>query len=91
MNDFFNSNNFLVFDIETIPDIEGWRKLHNLPPEMSAQDVYEHAVKIRTEENKSNPEFFPHFLQKIVCLSRQNLMKKLFCRDFSKALIQNLF
>ena len=40
MNDFFNSNNFLVFDIETIPDIEGWRKLHNLPPEMSAQDVY---------------------------------------------------
>ena len=69
MNDFFNSNNFLVFDIETIPDIEGWRKLHNLPPEMSAQDVYEHAVKIRTEENKSNPEFFPHFLQKIVCFS----------------------
>ena len=47
----------LVFDIETIPDTDGIKKLLDLPPETSAEDVANIAFHKRRQQNGS--EFLP--------------------------------
>ena len=57
----------LVFDIETIPDIAGLRRLEDYPQSMSDAEVAAKAMADRLE--KTGSEFLPLFLQKIVAIS----------------------
>lgn len=56
----------LVFDIETIPDIDAGRKLHNLN-NLSDQDTACALFALRRA--KVGNDFLPHYLQKIVAIS----------------------
>lgn len=57
----------LVFDIETIPDIESGRKLYDLANLDDANDVANAMFALRKE--KFGNTFLPHYLQKIVAIS----------------------
>jgi predicted PolB exonuclease-like 3'-5' exonuclease len=57
----------LVFDIETIPDTDGIKKLLDLPPETSAEDVANIAFHKRRQQNGS--EFLPLHQHKICAIS----------------------
>ena len=57
----------LVFDIETIPDVAGLRRVHGYDPAMSDADVAEAAFAAR--EAKNGSRFLPHHLQKIAAIS----------------------
>jgi predicted PolB exonuclease-like 3'-5' exonuclease len=57
----------LVFDIETIPDTDGIKKLLDLPPEISAEDVANVAFHKRRQQNGS--EFLPLHQHKVVAIS----------------------
>ena len=57
----------LVFDIETIPDVQGLRTLHGHPAEMSDADVAEAAFAARRE--KSGTDFLQHHLHRIAAIS----------------------
>lgn len=57
----------LVFDIETIPDVAGLRRLHGLPADLSDAEVAELAFQQRRAQNGS--DFLPHYLQRIVTIS----------------------
>jgi predicted PolB exonuclease-like 3'-5' exonuclease len=57
----------LVFDIETIPDVQGIRALHGLPDELGAEEVAEYAFQLRRASNGS--DFLPHHLQRVVTIS----------------------
>lgn len=57
----------LVFDIETIPDIESGRKLYNLDTLDDPNDVANAMFALRKE--KVGNTFLPHYLQKIVAIS----------------------
>ncbi|HZZ06377.1 3'-5' exonuclease [Paraburkholderia sp.] len=57
----------LVFDIETIPDVAGIRRLENLPDTLSDAEVAEHAFAVRRE--KTGGDFLPHHLQRIAAIS----------------------
>lgn len=57
----------LVFDIETIPDVDGIRKLEALPAGMSDAEVAEHAFAARRE--KTGGDFLPHHLQRVAAIS----------------------
>lgn len=56
----------LVFDIETIPDIEAGKKLYQLEG-LADEDVAKAMVMLRRE--KTGHDFLPHYLQKIVAIS----------------------
>ncbi len=56
----------LVFDIETIPDVETGRKLHDLDG-LSDEDVASALFALR--HAKVGHDFLPHYLQKIVAIS----------------------
>ena len=56
----------LVFDIETIPDVETGRKLHHLEG-LSDEDTASALFALRRA--KVGNEFLPHYLQKIVAIS----------------------
>lgn len=56
----------LVFDIETIPDLESGRKLYNLQ-DLSDKDTAHALSAIR--RNKVGHDFLPLYLQKIVAIS----------------------
>lgn len=57
----------LVFDIETIPDVPGLRRLEDLPESMSDAEV---ASKVMTERlEKTGSDFLPLYLQRIVAIS----------------------
>ncbi|MGQ3887634.1 3'-5' exonuclease [Legionella sp. CNM-1927-20] len=58
--------NILVFDIETIPDIETGRKLYNLD-DLSDEDVATAMFALR--KAKTGNDFLPHYLQKVVAIS----------------------
>lgn len=58
--------NLFVFDIETIPDVEGGRKLLNLQ-QFSDDDVANAMFNQRRQE--VNHDFLPHYLHKIVAIS----------------------
>lgn len=57
----------LVFDIETIPDVAGIRKLHGLPADLSDYEVAEFAFQQRRAA--SGTDFLPHHLQRVVTIS----------------------
>ncbi|MCK6407094.1 MAG: 3'-5' exonuclease [Rhodocyclaceae bacterium] len=57
----------LVFDIETIPDVSGLRRLHGLPADMSDAEVAELAFQQRRAQNGN--DFLPHYLQRVVTIS----------------------
>lgn len=57
----------LVFDIETIPDVGGLRKLHGLGPEVTDRDVADMAFQLRRQATGS--DFLPLHLQRVVAIS----------------------
>jgi hypothetical protein len=57
----------LVFDIETVPDVEGLRRLWELGPEVSEQGVVD-LVSQRRRQATGN-DFLPHYLQRVVAIS----------------------
>ena len=60
-------NPLLVFDIETIPDIAGLRKLYELDARVSDSDVAEMAFQMRRQ--KTGTDFIQHHLQKVAAIS----------------------
>jgi predicted PolB exonuclease-like 3'-5' exonuclease len=56
----------LVFDIETVPDVEGGRRLHDLQG-VADEDVARAMAQITFQER--GREFLPHHLQKVVAIS----------------------
>jgi 3'-5' exonuclease len=57
----------LVFDIETVPDIDGLRKLSDLGPELGAADIADMAFQSRRQAVGS--DFLQLHLQKVVAIS----------------------
>jgi predicted PolB exonuclease-like 3'-5' exonuclease len=57
----------LVFDIETIPDVAGIRRLKGLPDELGDDEVAEFAFQQRRATNGT--DFLPHHLQRVVTIS----------------------
>ena len=57
----------LVFDIETIPDVAGLRRLNDLAPELSDAEVAELAFQQRRA--KTGNDFLPLHLQRVVTIS----------------------
>jgi len=57
----------LSFDIETIPDVAGIRKLHELPADLSDNEVAEFAFQKRRAASGS--DFLPLHLQRVVVIS----------------------
>jgi hypothetical protein len=57
----------LVFDIETIPDAAGIRRLEGIPDSVSDLEVVTQALAARKE--KTGTEFMPLHLQKVVAIS----------------------
>ncbi|HET7633413.1 MAG TPA: 3'-5' exonuclease [Burkholderiales bacterium] len=57
----------LVFDIETIPDIDGLRKLHGLDADIADKDVADMAFQLRRQS--SGNDFLPLHLQRVVTIA----------------------
>ncbi|MEI7531934.1 MAG: 3'-5' exonuclease [Betaproteobacteria bacterium] len=57
----------LVFDIETIPDAKGLRRLGNYPDTLSDVEVVEQAIHERVAKGSS--EFLPLYLQRVAAIS----------------------
>jgi predicted PolB exonuclease-like 3'-5' exonuclease len=57
----------LVFDIETIPDCEGLRRLYDLPADLADQDVADIAFQKRRA--KSGSDFLPTHLHRVAVIS----------------------
>ena len=57
----------LVFDIETVPDAEGLRRVWNLGPEVSEAAVVELAMQRRRQATGS--DFLPPHLQRVVAIA----------------------
>lgn len=57
----------LVFDIETIPDVEGLRRLHGLDREISDADVAQLAFNLRREA--TGRDFLPLHQQRVVAIA----------------------
>ncbi len=58
--------NVLVFDIETVPDIDGCRRLYNLHG-LADDDVAKAVLHKRRQQ--ANTELLPHHLYQVVCIS----------------------
>jgi 3'-5' exonuclease len=57
----------LVFDIETVPDVSGLRKLHELGPDVSDGAVATMAFQLRRQA--TGHDFLPLHLQRVVAIS----------------------
>jgi len=57
----------LVFDIETVPDVAGIRKLHRLGPELADGDVAKMAFQLRRQSGGT--DFLPHHLHRVIVIS----------------------
>jgi len=57
----------LAFDIESIPDVAGIRKLHGLPADLPEREVAEVAFQIR--RTKTGSDFLPPHLHRIAVIS----------------------
>ena len=57
----------LVFDIETIPDVAGYRALQGLPDSLTDHDVAE--IAFHQRRAKTGSDFMPLHLQKVVAIS----------------------
>jgi predicted PolB exonuclease-like 3'-5' exonuclease len=60
-------NPVLVFDIETVPDIAGIRKLQGIDAAVSDRDVAEMAFQLRRQTHGN--DFLPHYLQRVLVIS----------------------
>ena len=60
-------NPVLVFDIETVPDIAGIRKLQGIDDGVSDRDVAEMAFQLRRQIHGN--DFLPHYLQRVLVIS----------------------
>jgi hypothetical protein len=60
-------NPVLAFDIETIPDVAGIRRLHGLPADLPDREVAEVAFQIR--RTKTGSDFLPPQLHRIAVIS----------------------
>src|SRR3954466_188102 len=59
----------LAFDIETIPDCEGIRRVHGLPADLSDRAVAEVAFQKRRAQSGGASDFLPVQLQRVVVIS----------------------
>lgn len=59
----------LVFDIETIPDCAGIRRIHALPAELSDREVAEVAFQKRRVQSGGTSDFLPPHLQRVLVIS----------------------
>ena len=57
----------LAFDIETVPDIEGLRRLHDLDGKITDKDVAEMAFQLRRQATGS--DFLPLHLHRVIVIS----------------------
>ena len=57
----------LIFDVESIPDVHGIRRLHDLPASLSDDEVALWAFAQQRLKNGS--EFLPHHLQRVCAIS----------------------
>jgi len=57
----------LTFDIETVPDIGGLRRLHELDPSVSDEQVADMAFQLRRQATGS--DFLPLHLQRVIAIS----------------------
>jgi len=57
----------LVFDIETIPDMAGWRRLHGGEPALT--DAQLHAQWATERQAHGQSDFMPLYLQRVLCIS----------------------
>ena len=57
----------LAFDIETIPDVAGIRRLYDLPEELPDVEVAE--VAFQKRRTVSNNDFLPPHLQRVIVIS----------------------
>jgi hypothetical protein len=57
----------LAFDIETVPDVAGIRRLHDLPADLPDAEVAEVAFQIR--RTKTGSDFLPPQLHRVVVIS----------------------
>jgi predicted PolB exonuclease-like 3'-5' exonuclease len=69
--------NTLVFDIETVPDTEGLRRIHGLGPQLSASGISDMAFQLRRQA--VGHDFLPLHLQKVVAISCVLRDKNDFC------------
>lgn len=60
--------NVLVFDIETVPDIAGGRRLYGLPDSIADEDV-ERVMATKRREKTGGSEFLPCHQHRIVAIS----------------------
>ena len=60
--------NILVFDVETIPDIDSGKKIFNLE-DLSNKNVAELMFSHRYQKSNGRTEFLQHYLHKIVTIS----------------------
>ena len=60
-------NPILAFDIETVPDVVGIRRLHGLPEDLPEHDVAEIAAQKRRVQTGS--DFLPPYLQRVIVIS----------------------
>lgn len=58
----------MVYDIETVPDLELGRRLLNCP-EASSLEVADALAQRRLEQTNGSSSFLPHYLQKVVAIS----------------------
>ena len=59
--------NTLVFDIETIPDVAGGRKIYDLPDDLDDDGVAKAMFHLRYQ--KAGTEFLPHHLHCVAAIS----------------------
>jgi len=57
----------LTFDIETVPDVEGLRRLRGLEAGISDKEVAEMAFQLRRQATGS--DFLPHYLHRVIAIS----------------------
>src|SRR5688572_11619600 len=57
----------LAFDIETVPDVAGLRKLHGLPEDLPDHDVAEIAFQKRRVQTGN--DFLPPYLHRVIVIS----------------------
>jgi len=58
----------MVYDIETVPDLESGRRVLSLSSEISEKEVLEALLERRRKQTEGS-EFLPHYLHKVVAIS----------------------
>ena len=61
-------NNIFVFDIETVPDVAGARRLYDLH-DLSDEATAKLMVAKRQQETEGASDFIRHHLQRVVAIS----------------------